>query len=66
MITAPTGTSLTINLTNNLVFGANKIPTSIVIVGLIGGWFLVRHRVSAAAQDTAVPATPATDPPVVA
>ena len=37
VITAPTGTSLTINLTNNLVFGANKIPTSIVIVGLIGG-----------------------------
>src|SRR5262249_14346020 len=38
---ASTGTSLTINLTNNLSFatgsGANAIPTSIVIVGQIGG-----------------------------
>ncbi len=36
------------------------------IPALIGGWFLVRHRVQAAAQDAAVPATPASDPPVVA
>jgi L-asparagine permease len=36
------------------------------VPALIGGWFLVRHRVSAAAQDIAVPASPATDPPVVA
>ena len=28
------------------------------IPALIGGWFLVRHRVRAAAQDTALPAPP--------
>jgi hypothetical protein len=28
---------LTINLTNNLVFGANKIPTSLMMVGQVGG-----------------------------
>ncbi len=33
------------------------------IPALIGGWYLVRHRVKAAAQDTALPAT---DPPVAA
>ena len=37
VITVPTGQDLQINLTNNLTFGANKIPTSIVIVGQIGG-----------------------------
>jgi hypothetical protein len=37
VITVPTGQSLTINLTNNLSFGANKIPTSLVIVGQLGG-----------------------------
>jgi hypothetical protein len=42
MITVPTGQDLQINLTNHLQFGpnvvsANKIPTSIVIVGQIGG-----------------------------
>src|SRR4029077_6226606 len=38
VITAPPG-SLTINLTNNLTFaaGANNIPTSLVIVGQLGG-----------------------------
>src|SRR6267142_1647922 len=30
-------TSLTINLTNNLTFGANTIPTSLTIVGQLGG-----------------------------
>ncbi|KKC01814.1 amino acid permease [Mycobacterium nebraskense] len=33
------------------------------IPALIGGWYLVRHRVKAAAQDTALPAA---DPPVAA
>ena len=33
------------------------------IPALIGGWYLVRHRVRAAAHDTALPAT---DPPVAA
>src|SRR5579864_4717608 len=37
VITTPPG-SLTINLTNNLTFaGANNIPTSLVIVGQLGG-----------------------------
>src|SRR5947207_3393120 len=33
VITVPTGQSLTINLTNNLIFGANSVPTSLLIVG---------------------------------
>ncbi len=37
VITVPTGQPLTINLTNNLTFGANNIPTSIMIVGQLGG-----------------------------
>jgi IPT/TIG domain len=45
VITVPTGQGLTINLTNNLSFtpatpagsAANNIPTSIVIVGQVGG-----------------------------
>jgi hypothetical protein len=37
VITVPTGQGLQINLTNNLVFGANQIPTSLVIVGQVGG-----------------------------
>jgi hypothetical protein len=40
VITVPyvsTGTSLTINLTNSLTFSGNNIPTSLVIVGQLGG-----------------------------
>jgi Bacterial Ig domain len=38
VITVPTGGGLTINLTNNLSFlNGNTVPTSIVIVGQIGG-----------------------------
>src|SRR5207244_3695572 len=40
LITVPAGsgsTSLTINLTNHLTFGANSIPTSLTIVGQLGG-----------------------------
>src|SRR4051794_39833443 len=39
VITVPTGQNLTINLTNSLSFGggANKIPTSLTIVGQVGG-----------------------------
>src|SRR6266480_4713468 len=33
VITVPTGQSLTINLTNSLIFGANSVPTSLLIVG---------------------------------
>jgi len=37
IITVPTGQSLTINLTNNLTFGTNSVPTSLTIVGQLGG-----------------------------
>src|SRR5467141_5366339 len=37
VITVPTGQALTINLTNSLSFGANSVPTSLVIVGQLGG-----------------------------
>src|SRR6267154_2088858 len=39
VITVPTGQDLQINLTNSLSFGAtpNNIPTSLVIVGQLGG-----------------------------
>ncbi len=41
VITVPTGADLTINLTNNLSFtagtGTNTVPTSLVIVGQLGG-----------------------------
>jgi hypothetical protein len=41
VITVPTGQALTINLTNNLSFtagtGTNTVPTSIMIVGQVGG-----------------------------
>jgi hypothetical protein len=36
VITVPTGQTLQINLTNSLTFGANSIPTSLVIVGQLG------------------------------
>ena len=37
VITVPTGQNLQINLTNNLTFAGGNIPTSIVIVGQLGG-----------------------------
>src|SRR5712664_554196 len=37
VITVPTGQALTINLTNSLSFGAYSVPTSLVIVGQLGG-----------------------------
>jgi len=38
VITVPTGQDLTINLTNNLSFAnGNTVPTSLVIVGQLGG-----------------------------
>jgi len=37
VITVPTGSNLTITLTNSLSFGANSVPTSLVIVGQLGG-----------------------------
>jgi len=37
VITVPTGQSLQVNLTNALTFGGNNIPTSLTIVGQVGG-----------------------------
>jgi len=38
VITVPTGQPLTINLTNNLTFAnSNTVPTSLMIVGQVGG-----------------------------
>src|SRR5437016_6907627 len=37
VITVPTGQDLTISLTNNLTFAGGNIPTSLVIVGQLGG-----------------------------
>src|SRR5947207_1252809 len=37
VITVPTGQNLTINLTNSLTFAGGSIPTSLVIVGQLGG-----------------------------
>jgi hypothetical protein len=37
VITVPTGQDLQINLTNNLTFTVGKIPTSLTIVGQLGG-----------------------------
>jgi len=37
VITVPTGQDLQINLTNSLSFNGNSVPTSLVIVGQLGG-----------------------------
>src|SRR5438477_1256101 len=37
VITVPTGQDLTITLTNNLTFAGGNVPTSLVIVGQLGG-----------------------------
>ena len=37
VITVPTGETLQINLTNSLTFGSNSVPTSLTIVGQLGG-----------------------------
>jgi Bacterial cadherin-like domain len=52
VITVPTGQSLTINLTNGLTFGANSVPTSLVIVGQVGGGLgNVAQRTTTASPD---------------
>jgi hypothetical protein len=54
VITVPAGQALTINLTNNLSFlaGANNIPTSMVVVGQIGGGLgILAQRTTSAAPD---------------
>jgi len=59
VITVPSGQALTINLTNNLSFpagtGANNIPTSIMIVGQIGGG-LGSHPAGCVGDPTCSPA----------
>jgi hypothetical protein len=37
VIRVPSGASLQINLANKLIFGSNSVPTSLVIVGQVGG-----------------------------
>ncbi len=37
VITVPTGQTLVISLTNSLTFGTNSVPTSLTIVGQLGG-----------------------------
>jgi hypothetical protein len=54
VITVPTTAvgGLGINLTNSLTFGANSVPTSIVIVGQLGGGLgIVGQRTTTAAPD---------------
>src|SRR6267142_7086914 len=74
VITVPyvaTGTSLTINLTNSLTFGANSVPTSLVIVGQLGGGLGTTptrtaspdHAVQGATWPAADPTTTDTPPP---
>jgi L-asparagine permease len=49
------------------VQGPYLLGTTIIgIPALIGGWFLVRHRVRAIAEETASEPAPSTDPPVAA
>src|SRR5215471_845194 len=49
LITVPTGSDLQINLSNGLQFGTTNVPTSIVIVGQLGG------GLGAASQRTTTP-----------
>jgi hypothetical protein len=63
VITVPTGTDLTVNLTNNLSFtpatpagaAANNVPTSLTIVGQIGGGLGVLAQRTTAASPTHAP-----------
>jgi hypothetical protein len=73
VITVPTGQGLTINLTNNLTFAAGKVPTSLVIVGQVGGGLGdVTQRTTAASPDHSnaqpltwpIAGTPPATPPV--
>jgi hypothetical protein len=48
----PTGQGLTVNLTKGLPFGTNTVPTSLVIVGQVGGGLAdVIQRTTTAAPD---------------
>src|SRR6266478_8859089 len=47
VITVPTGTDLNINLMNSLTFAGGNIPTSLVIVGQLGGGLGTTARTAA-------------------
>ena len=71
VITVPTGQTLQINLNNGLVFGANRIPTSLTIAGQLGGGLgnsatttpSPTHIVQGATWPAADPTTTNTPPP---
>ena len=71
LITVPTGQTLQINLTNSLTFGANSVPTSLTIVGQLGGGLGTTatqiaspdHAVQGATWPVADPTTTNTPPP---
>src|ERR1700674_1703471 len=56
VITVPTGQGLTINLTNNLAFlNGNTVPTSLVIVGQLGGGLGTTATSKASPDHSALP-----------
>src|SRR5882762_6860173 len=57
VITVPTGQGLTINLTNSLSFAGGSIPTSLVIVGQLGGGLgdLTQRTTAASPDHSALP-----------
>src|SRR5580765_8133630 len=71
VITVPTGQTLQINLTNSLSFSGNNIPTSLTIVGQLGGGLggtptrtaSPDHAVQGATWPAADPTTTNTPPP---
>ncbi len=71
VITVPTGQTLVISLTNSLTFGANSVPTSLTIVGQLGGGLGATptrtaspdHAVQGATWPAADPTTTNTPPP---
>ena len=69
VITVPTGQGLTVNLTNNLSFSnGNSIPTSLVIVGQLGGGLGTPGGTTASPDHTAAQTVtwPAADPTTMA
>src|SRR5215470_6681738 len=63
VISIPTGQTLQINLTNSLTFGGNNLPTSLVIVGQLGGGLgSARTTVPSPAHDVQGATWPVGDP----
>jgi hypothetical protein len=71
VITVPTGQTLVVNLTNSLTFSGNSVPTSLTIVGQLGGGLGATptrtaspdHAVQGATWPVADPTTTNTPPP---